>query len=788
MSPSAFIRKFSTMSLVALFFILSAVTVFSIVLAYFEQQLPAPEQLKDIHMQIPLRIYTQEGDLIADFGEKHRIPAALSDIPPLLIKAVVATEDQRYYEHPGVDILGLFRAAIEVALTGRKSQGGSTITMQVARNFFLTRDKTYSRKIKEILLALKISRELDKDKVLELYLNGIYLGNRAYGVVAAAQTYYGKSLNQLSLGEIATLAGLPKAPSSANPLANIHASQIRRSHVLERLLEQNYITKEQFESANKEPIRAAYHRDPKIVAAPYVAESVRDKIVAQYGEKAYTLGLNVYTTIKTHLQQAANQAVDRAVFNYDHRHGYRGTLAHWNDIDFAHLEKWKKKLGEIHPPPGLSPALVLTVQEQQVQILLASGSSAILTWKGLAWAVAPQALNGRSVNSEAKAGDILKIGDVIYVKKIENNLSLAQIPKIQAALVSLNPQNGAILALVGGVDFYQSNFNRIYQAHRQVGSSFKPFLYAAALNKGFTLASMVNDAPFVAPGSEPDAVWRPKNDDDDFMGLIRLRTALTRSRNLVSIRLLQSIGIPYFLDYIKRFGFDVTAMPNNLTLALGSAAVSPIQIANALSIFANGGYKINDYLIDRVENNEGKILYQAKALEACEACIVDPTATPPKNEAPRVISPQIAYLITSAMQSVIQEGTGHSARILNRSDLAGKTGTTNENRDTWFEGFNSDILTTVWVGFDEFESTHEYGAQTALPLWIDFMRVALKNKPLHTLPRPSGLITLRINAHTGEVAAAQDLNGIFETFISGTEPAYYPREKNAEIKAKSIYN
>lgn len=648
-----------------------------IIIAYFEQGLPNVEALKTVQMQEPLRIYNAEGELIAEFGESRRIPLPLQEMPPLLIKAIIATEDQRYYEHPGIDLLGLLRAGMELVITGKKVQGGSTITMQVARNFFLTPEKTFSRKIREILLALKISRELDKDKVLELYLNQVYLGNRAHGVAAAAQIYYGKKLSELTLGEIATLAGLPKAPSTLNPLVNPKGAHERRDHVLQRMLEVHDITADEWKAALKEKIESHYHGLAVTADAPYAAEAVRTQIIADYGENAYNQGLKVYTTLSHSLQAAANQAVKKAVESYRQRH----------------------------------------------------------------------------LVSDPKAA------------------------AVQAALVALNPQNGSILAWVGGYRFDQSQLNRVDQMRRQAGSSFKPFLYSAALDKNMTLATVINDAPFVGTGATDLEIWRPENDDRDFMGPISLRTALALSRNLVSVRILQSLGLEYVLDYIKRFGFDPNQLPHDLSLSLGSGDVAPLQMAEAFSVFANGGYRITPYLIDKIEDQSGKILYQAQPLTACEPCITQPDKTElnPAQPAPRVLPAQTAYLMTSALQSVIQEGTAQAAKVLGRADLAGKTGTPNDQRDAWFDGFNSDVVAIAWMGFDQPQSLHEYPVTTALPLWIDFMRVALENKPLHTMPRPPGLVSVKMSGNA------------FETFKEGTEPTTSSTSTNSGMDSGGIY-
>ncbi|MAZ38684.1 MAG: peptidase [Legionellales bacterium] len=775
--------------------ILAAIAI-AILIIHVESELPDVAVLKDVKMQVPLRIYTSDGKLIAEYGEKRRIPVAYDQIPPQLINAVLATEDQRFFEHPGVDIKGLLRAAVQVALTGKKVQGGSTITMQVARNFFLSPKKTYTRKVKEILLAIKIDQELSKQKILDLYLNKIYFGNRAYGVGAAAQAYYGKPLNQLTLPEIAMLAGLPKAPTGMNPLLYPKAAFERRNHVLSRMYEHQFIDEATYEKAIKTPLTAAYHELPIDNDAPYVAEMVRNAMVRQFGaEKAYTSGFNVYTTVNSHLQDDANAAVDNALLAYDRRHGYRGPLKNLGSPSDSNKKNWLKILDKIPTAGPLQPAVVTSVADKSVNVLLDSDKTITIPWKGLKWARKKIGTHylGRRPN---QASDILKIGDVIYTRQLKNgHWRLEQIPEAQAALVAIDPNDGAILSLVGGFDYYLSKFNRVTQAKRQPGSSFKPFVYAAALAKGFTLSTMINDAPIVVDA--PDgSIWRPQNSSRKFYGPTRLRVALMKSRNLVSVRLLQLIGIDYTINYLKNFGFDPKTLPHSLSLALGTASLTPLEIASGYTIFANGGYQVKPYFIDHIADSEGKVIYQAEPAVACEQCIAanhdtwqnpdyawsnpdntddntqakNPPQTIPQNIAPLAITPQVAYLMTSAMQDVIKKGTGRAALVLNRKDLAGKTGTTNDKKDAWFAGFNANLVTIAWVGFDQPHSLYEYGAQAALPMWIDFMGAALKGKPERQLPEPAGLITMRIDPNTGYPAAEWQKDTIFETFRTEDAP------------------
>lgn len=722
---------------------------------YLDSQLQDVQTLKSVQLPIPLRVYTNDGQLIAEFGELHRNPIPLNQVPPILIKAILATEDQRFYEHPGVDMYGLLRAVNQMISTGTKGQGGSTITMQVARNFYLTRKKTFIRKIVEIMLALKIEREFSKDQILELYLNKIYLGNRAYGVAAAAQVYYGKSLNELTLPELAMIAGLPKAPSTINPIADPAAALDRRDHVLERMHELGYIDKKTYEAAVKTPLTAGYHGEVIPVHAPYVAEMVRSMLVTSFGNEAYTKGFNVYTTINSKDQLAANQALRNALMAYDQRHGYRGPEGNLGIADSSKAQKQTGVLMHIPIVNGLEPALVMDVTDSSIKAMLRTGEQITIPWSGIVWAK-PQLKSGWAGAAPRSPSDVVEQGDVIRVdKQPDGSWALSQIPKVEGAFVALNPNNGAIQALVGGFDFQRSKYNRAVQMQRQPGSGFKPFVYASGLARGFTLASVFNDAPisFNIPGQ---AVWRPQNDDHVFHGPTRLRVALAHSVNVVSVRLLQAVGVPFAIKFITRFGFDEKQLPRNLSLALGTADVTPLQLVRGYAVFANGGFRITPYIIDHITDTHGQLLYQSSPQVACNSCEIenDPRPKTATNSdgnhyAPLAIPPQIAYLMTSALQDVIHFGTGKSALVLKRGDIAGKTGTTSEWVDTWFNGFNSDIVATAWVGFDQPSSLHEYGAQVALPMWIDFMRVALEGTPEHTMEEPPGITSTNIDPITG---------------------------------------
>lgn len=751
-----------------------------VIYVYMEWQLPDVSVLKDMHLQVPMRIYTADGKLIAQYGAKRRIPVTLKQMPKQLIQAMIATEDARYFSHPGVDFIGILRAGVAVLSSGRKVQGASTITMQVARNFFLTRKKTYRRKINEILLALKINRELPKEKILELYLNKVYFGNRAYGVAAAAKVYYGKTLKQLTLPQMAMLAGLPQAPSRNNPLNNRSAALKRRNHVLWRMWDVGFIDKKAYEKAIKAPVTARYHGRHVEMYAPYVAEMVRQVMVSEYGRRAYDLGLNIHTTINSTLQYDAQRAMRKGLISYSQRHGYIGPITNLGAPQPKYYPTWERWLSRVRSLAGLTPAIVVEVDEQDVQILLASGAIVPISWEGLSWARLRK--KDRLLGPTPKrASDILSAGDVIWAELTpDGQWQLSQIPKVQGAIVSLNVQDGAILAVVGGFDYRLSNYNRATQAARQPGSNFKPFIYSAALAKGYTLATIINDAPIVIYDTGENQLWRPNNSDKQFHGPTRLRVGLMKSRNIVSIRLLKRIGIDYTLKYIRRFGLDPDRLPHSLSLALGSGEVTPLKIAVGYSVFANGGYRVVPYYIQKITDQYHRVLYQAAPMHACQACITNAqpaTATLPMPIAPQVITPQNAYLMTSALKSVIQQGTGRGALVLKRNDLAGKTGTTNEQVDAWFTGFNHKIVTTVWVGYDSLASLKEYGAQAALPIWVDYMRLALAKMPEQNMPVPPDIVTVRINPYTGTPASPSQ-RAIFEKFRAQYQPGRRSRHRS----------
>jgi len=752
--------------------------------------LPSIEALREIQLQVPLRVYSRDARLIAEFGEKRRVPVVIADVPDLLVKAFLASEDDRFFEHPGVDYQGLLRAGMQLARTGEKSQGGSTITMQVARNFFLSSEKTYLRKLTEILLALKIERDLSKPEILELYLNKIYLGQRAYGVGAAAQVYYGVDLPQLSLAQMAMIAGLPKAPSRYNPVTDPQRALIRRNYILGRMRDLGYITTEEHAQAQVEIDQARVHASAAEVEAPYVAEMVRADLVQRYGEEeTYSRGLNVYTTLGSDHQSAANAALRAGLLDYDRRHGYRGPERKLSLVDpadhvaVAGLLRSETVLG------GLLPAIVVAVDDQSCRVVLRDGSEQTLGWEGMNWARRYLSANRRDVVPK-KAADILAVGDLVRIQKQDADWRLAQLPAVEGALVSLDPNDGAVLALVGGFDFYRSKFNRAVQANRQPGSSFKPFVYSAALEKGFTTASVLNDAPVVFDDSSLEQAWRPENYSGRFYGPTRLREALVKSRNLVSIRLLQAIGVKYAHEYVQRFGFREASLPPELSLALGSGTLTPLEITRGFAAFANGGYLIEPYFVAQISDASGAVLYQVEPRRVCTDCpVIEPVVIPAAPEvvskdvaavastqllvAPAVITPQNAWLMTSMMQDVIREGTATKARELGRNDLAGKTGTTNEQRDAWFCGFNRNLVASAWIGFDEVAplGTNETGGHAALPIWMGYMGAMLKDVPEVRIEPPPGLVTVRIDPNSGLLAASEQTNAVFETFRESEVPS-----------------
>ena len=826
-------------------------------------QLPSIEHLEDTQYQVPLRVYDQNEILLAEFGEHRRIPVSFDKIPRYLIDAVVAVEDDQFWNHVGVDFFALLAATYEVVTTGRKTRGGSTVTMQVARNFFLSPEQTYTRKFNEILLALKIESELSKEKIMELYLNKIFLGHRSYGISAASQAYYDKQLQDLTLAQAAMIAGLPKAPSKYNPISNPERALIRRNYILGRMRILKYIDEEAFELALNEPITAELHKTRTIADAQYVSELVRAELFEQYGEEIYKAGLKVYTSIDGEMQAVANRTLRRALLDYNRRHGYRGVVG---NIDLAEIREdpFDEDLITDNRVGGLRKGVVIAVNEAEPiagetddegepKMSPASATVLISNYEqievpfevGIDWAASFIDEDNQGPKPE-KVADVLTVGDVIWVEQREAQWLLAEVPRIEGALVSIDPSNGGIQAMVGGFDYFKNKFNRATQARRQPGSNFKPFIYSAALEKGFTAASIINDAPVVFDDDSLESTWRPENYSGKFYGPTRLREALVKSRNLVSIRILQAIGLRYATNYIQRFGFEREQMPYDLSLALGSASFSPLQMARAYAVFSNGGYLIEPYIISRVELGNGDVIYQNQPLTVCQGCeaedlealteaeaqaaaqqevemqqdeaqqaaeqqdaeqqTVQPAETAALSEeeqleatgleeleegnsdaatifkvieavagpryAPRVISAQNAFIMRSIMREVVQRGTAVRAKALGRKDIAGKTGTTNDQIDAWFSGFNDQVVTTTWVGFDNQRKMgrRETGGRAALPMWIEFMKVALDGRPENLQEQPQGLVTIRIDAETGDRAGVDTRNSLFEVFREENAP------------------
>ncbi|WP_266324939.1 penicillin-binding protein 1A [Methylophaga sp. OBS4] len=705
---------------------------------------------------------------MAEFGEKRRIPVEYQDIPQSMIEAFLAAEDDRFYQHPGVDYQGILRAVYSLLTTGSKTQGGSTITMQVARNFFLSKEKTYLRKINEIILALEMEQVLSKEEILTLYLNKIYLGNRAYGVGAAANVYYGRPLSELTLAEMAMIAGLPKAPSKFNPIINPERAMIRRNYVLHRMWEVGYINEKQYIEASQAPVSALYHGPEIEVYAPYVAEMVRTKLIEDFGEDAYTNGFNVYTTIRAEHQRTANQSLQTALLAYDRRHGYRGPVENIKVDENSSEEILEELLGKFDAIGPLKPAIVTDVSKDSASVYIKKHGFVTLSLASMKWAQKQLSTNSRGAVPK-QAADVVKTGDVIRVEKLTaDNWQLAQLPQAEGALIAVAPYDGAVTALNGGFEFFQNKFNRVTQSRRQPGSGFKPFIYSAALEKGYTPASIINDAPVVFDDPGLENVWRPENYSGQFYGPTRLREALIHSRNLVSIRLLRDIGAKYAVDYAQKFGFDPNQLHSNLSLALGSGSAAPWDMARAYSALANGGYRIEPYLVQRVVDANGNTLMQAQPHTVCETCLpdevdLDSAAFKP---AQRIMTPQNNYIMNSLLRDVVRYGTGRKAMSLGRNDLAGKTGTTNDQVDAWFNGFHPELVAISWVGFDTPRSLGHYetGGRAALPMWIDFMKEALKGLPEESLEPPVDMVTVRIDPATGLLARPEAVDAIYETF------------------------
>jgi len=807
-------------------FSLAAMLVAGVAL-YLNPRLPDVEELRDFKLQIPLKIYTADGLLIAEFGEQRRSPIAIENVPDTFKKAILAAEDDGFYEHYGISLKGMTRVAFELLTPGGRQTGGSTITMQVARNYLLTLERTISRKINELLLTLQIEKEFTKEEILELYINKIFLGNRAYGFEAASQVYYGIPLSELNIAQHAMLAGIPTAPSRLNPIANPERAMARRDWILGRMLGLEYIKKSSYDQAIALPVTAKYHGSTPEVEAPYIAEMVRAKLLEKYNtQDLYGAGYQVYTTVQSSMQIRSNNALRNGLLDYDRRHGYRGAEGQLVIDPDELTESIVSHLQDTPAYGPLHPAVVIEANELMCRAMLRTGEEIVIQWEGLSWARPYLSVNSMGPKPAA-ATDILSAGDQIRVLNREGNWELAQTPQAQSALVSLNPSDGAINALTGGFSFQQSKFNRATQAARQPGSNFKPFIYASALHYGYSAASIVNDAPVVFDDPMLERAWRPENDSGKFYGPTRLREALYRSRNMVSIRLLRALGISRAISYVDRFGFPASKLPNDLSLALGSAEFTPLEIATGYTVFANGGYRVEPYFIQSIFDSKGGIVYRATPQTVCPSCellevenedagLLDAervleqalleelnSEEPNRNKGPfddsilpdtnsdqtldfistpqvkrkiipatRIIDARLAYIVHSMLTDVIRLGTGRKAQSLGRNDLAGKTGTTNDARDAWFSGYNANLVTSVWVGFDQPATLgrNEYGGAAALPIWIDYMRGALSDKPEAIIPVPEDIVTVRIDSKTGRRATSADSATIFEIFRAENIP------------------
>ncbi len=777
-----------------------------IVILFLVPGLPDIETIKTLELKIPLRIYSNDGLLLGEYGSERRIPLHINETPPLLVAAVLSAEDDRYYDHVGIDYQGILRAIYVNVQAGSRAQGASTITMQVARNFFLSREQSYIRKAREALLALRLEQLLDKDQILELYLNKIFLGHRSYGFGAAAMTYYGKPLSELNVAQFAMLAALPKAPSAINPISNPNRAMERRNYILNRMFELGYISSEEHFEASQSPLTADLHISKVELNAPYVAEYVRQSMVEDFGEEAYEAGYSVYTTVPSIDQVAAENSLREGLMVYDRRHGYRGPIKHVDLSKISNLQAQLQELNDVVSSQEIIPALVQSVQKDKVNLLTKNGDEITIQWEHMKWA--RRSVKGGGVRNAPKSPmDVLNVGDVVYtrpipVDELESAINkifeqpseipaersatkeweLAQIPKIQGALISIQPQDGAIRAMSGGFDYYIGKFNRATQAFRQIGSSIKPFVYSAALDQGFTAATLISGAPVVIEDESTKVVWKPENYSGKFFGPTRLRKALEKSVNLVSVRVIRGIGAEKTIDHISKFGFEKESLPTGLSLALGSAELTPLQVVNGYAVIANGGYSVEPYIIDIVKDRYGVVVARGKKTQVCSSCLeerIDVTQedlpqpdVPVVQTAKRVISSENAYIMYDMLHQVVLTGTARKANSLKRNDLAGKTGTTNDFEDAWFSGFNGNLVTTVWTGFDTPSNLgkHESGSKVALPIWINYMRTALEGIPNVRIPKPDSIITAHVHSESGEALPADHPEAIRELFMVGTEP------------------
>lgn len=842
-----FIKRLFIFTLICI--ILGVSTIFGFYY-YVKPELPDVATLRDVELQTPMQIFSQDGKLISQFGEKRRIPVTYDEIPRHLVEALIATEDSRFYEHPGIDPIGITRAAIVVAMSGSAKQGASTITQQLARNFFLSNEKKIMRKIKEIFIAIHIEQLLSKEEIMELYVNKIFLGHRSYGFGAAARVYFGKDLPDLTLSEIATLAGMPKAPSTMNPIYSIERATNRRNVVLRRMLNEKYITQAEFDEASNEQLVSKYHGAEIELSAPYVAEVARAWMVERYGEDAYTSGMKVYTTVDSKLQKAANQAAIKNLLSYDERHGYRGAeKVLWQTAQSAwDHDKIVKHLKSQPTYGDLVPAVVTAVDSKSAKVWVKNQGEGTIEWQGMNWA-RKFLTDDRQGPAPSQAKEILAVGEQVWVRHeaitgdevseeaTEESVTaesdtpvvwrLSQVPNANTAFVAMNPNNGAVLSMVGGFNFVHNKFNRATQSIRQVGSGIKPFIYSAAIEKGLTLASLINDAPINQWDKSQGTAWRPKNSPPTYVGPTRLRIGLAQSKNVMAVRVLREVGLDDTRNYLTRFGFDIDEVPRSETIALGAGSLTPMKVAQGYSVFANGGYYVEPFYISRVETPFGETEFEATPKVVCkEDCKQTITTDPMADEfaeqdvdakvqyAPQVISEQNAFLVREMMYSNIWgggdwsagtgwNGTGWRAQPLKRRDIGGKTGTTNDSKDTWYSGYGPGMVATVWVGFDNHNRNlghtkansnlgknqitgAEAGAKTAEPAWVDFMGTALAGVPAQRKEIPENIVRVRIDRDTGLLTNKYDSSSMFEYFEKGTEPTEYITERfNDDIYSTS---
>ncbi|MFL7031934.1 penicillin-binding protein 1A [Vibrio lentus] len=841
-----FIKRLFIFTLICM--ILGVSTIFGFYY-YVKPELPDVATLRDVELQTPMQVFSQDGKLISQFGEKRRNPVTYDEIPRHLVEALIATEDSRFYEHPGIDPIGITRAALVVAMSGSAKQGASTITQQLARNFFLSNEKKIMRKIKEIFIAIHIEQLLSKEEIMELYVNKIFLGHRSYGFGAAARVYFGKDLPELTLSEIATLAGMPKAPSTMNPIYSLERATNRRNVVLRRMLDEQYITQEEYDEARNEVLMSKYHGAEIELSAPYVAEVARAWMVERYGEAAYTSGMKVYTTVDSKLQKAANQAAIKNLLGYDERHGYRGAVkVLWQTEQSAWDHEQIVKHLKSQPTYGdLVPAVVTDVDSKSAQIWVKNQGEGSIEWQGMNWA-RKFLTDNRQGPAPSQAKEILAVGEQIWVRheavtgdEVSEEPTeeattetgtpvvwrLSQVPNANTAFVAMNPNNGAVLSMVGGFNFVHNKFNRATQSIRQVGSGIKPFIYSAAIDKGLTLASLINDAPINQWDKSQGTAWRPKNSPPTYFGPTRLRIGLATSKNVMAVRVLREVGLHETRNYLTRFGFDIDQVPNSETIALGAGSLTPMKVAQGYSVFANGGYYVEPFYISHIDTPFGETEFEATPKVVCkEDCKQTITTDPMADEfseqdvdtkvqyAPQVISEQNAFLVREMMYSNIWgggdwrkgtgwNGTGWRAQPLKRRDIGGKTGTTNDAKDTWYNGYGPDIVATVWVGFDNHNRNlgrtkansnlgknqitgAEAGAKTAEPAWVDFMGTALAGVPAQRKELPENIVRVRIDRETGLLTNKFDSSSMFEYFEKGTEPTEYITERfNDDIYSTS---